>query len=423
MQSRECERWGESQRLECDENSEGLARLRLLFIDDEPNILSGLRRAVRKQRKQWDCTFCDNPEEAIALIDRQHFDVVISDMRMPNIDGYQVLKHCAEVSPLTFRILLSGQASEVSVLNVAKYAHQFLAKPCEADNLIKRLEDLCFISQQAYPDTLKNALYNINQLPCNKEALEKLRQALDEEKSLDDLATLVMQDMYITVKTLHLANFLFLKDEKVFTVKKALEHIGLNKYKALLSEDEFVSDFGLDSEQKQAIHRIWTHCLRTSYFSLLLAKENSISALEQERLLMAALLHDFGLYILAIEGTDSDSRPQGLATHESIGAAAFKIWGFSDEIIELVQDHHAYTLFHEKSEKEGGLKDYGMAASLLHIADHVDAECLELDPGLQLSGINQEVIEKAGFKDKLEAWVQLLQEQSDDMHQRKVFIR
>ncbi|MEW8348074.1 MAG: response regulator, partial [Candidatus Thiodiazotropha taylori] len=56
---------------------------RILFVDDESNILSGLRRSLRAYRKQWDMLFVDSGPEALSKADETHIDAVITDMRMP----------------------------------------------------------------------------------------------------------------------------------------------------------------------------------------------------------------------------------------------------------------------------------------------------------------------------------------------------
>lgn len=60
---------------------------RILFVDDERNVLDGLRRMLRNMRKEWDMAFCQGGEEALDALGGEPFDVVVSDMRMPGMDG------------------------------------------------------------------------------------------------------------------------------------------------------------------------------------------------------------------------------------------------------------------------------------------------------------------------------------------------
>ena len=64
---------------------------RVLFVDDEPKILDGLRRMLRVMRDQWDMAFVQSGPEALEILGKHRFDVIISDMRMPGMDGAELL--------------------------------------------------------------------------------------------------------------------------------------------------------------------------------------------------------------------------------------------------------------------------------------------------------------------------------------------
>ena len=64
---------------------------KILFVDDEPNILDGLRRMLRSMRKEFELCFAENARDALEMMDQHEFDVVISDMRMPGMDGADLL--------------------------------------------------------------------------------------------------------------------------------------------------------------------------------------------------------------------------------------------------------------------------------------------------------------------------------------------
>ncbi|MDJ0855264.1 MAG: response regulator, partial [Desulfobacterales bacterium] len=84
-------------------------RKRLLFVDDEPMVLKGLQRSLRSMRQEWEMTFAAGGREALDAMQAQPFDVVISDMRMPEMDGAQLLEVVKRDYPQVVRIILSGQ--------------------------------------------------------------------------------------------------------------------------------------------------------------------------------------------------------------------------------------------------------------------------------------------------------------------------
>src|SRR5688572_14904441 len=105
---------------------------RLLFVDDEQLVLDGLRNMLRAKRRQWDMTFVAGGREAIAELAQREFDVVVSDMRMPYVDGAAVLKQVQVTQPNAVRVILSGHTEMEAALRTIPVAHQFLSKPCDA---------------------------------------------------------------------------------------------------------------------------------------------------------------------------------------------------------------------------------------------------------------------------------------------------
>ena len=113
---------------------------RILFVDDEANVLEGLRDALRERRDEWDMVFAQSAEDALAALDATRFDVVVSDMQMPGVNGVDFLRHIREQHPEIVRIVLTGNGAYAESLRSAPFAHQFLAKPCSADELYAAVE-------------------------------------------------------------------------------------------------------------------------------------------------------------------------------------------------------------------------------------------------------------------------------------------
>lgn len=115
-------------------------RISIIFVDDDPNVLNGLRRRMVTKRPNWTIAFCDSAKDALDKLDQQPADVVISDMRMPVMDGAEFLRIVAKRFPQTSRILLSGYADEVAIQNGTAATHHFLAKPCTDTDIIHAAE-------------------------------------------------------------------------------------------------------------------------------------------------------------------------------------------------------------------------------------------------------------------------------------------
>jgi EAL domain-containing protein (putative c-di-GMP-specific phosphodiesterase class I)/DNA-binding NarL/FixJ family response regulator len=118
-------------------------QLRLLIVDDDANLLAGLKRHLRRQ---VETTLADTPEEALRQMRAaaQPFDSVISDLRMPGMDGVTLLQRVASESPSTRRILLTGSVDDPRVTTAQQEGliHELLPKPCPPERLLEAVKRL-----------------------------------------------------------------------------------------------------------------------------------------------------------------------------------------------------------------------------------------------------------------------------------------
>jgi len=113
---------------------------KILFVDDDPNILSAYTRTLRKRYRM---TTADGGEEALQLVQTEGpFAVVVSDMRMPGMDGIALLTHVRNFNPDTVRIMLTGNADMGTAVEAVNQGNifRFLTKPCEAEDLALALD-------------------------------------------------------------------------------------------------------------------------------------------------------------------------------------------------------------------------------------------------------------------------------------------
>jgi DNA-binding NtrC family response regulator len=109
---------------------------RILFVDDDAALLAGLKNVLHRDRKRWEMVFACSGEAALEEIRKQPFDVVVSDMRMPQIDGHQLFRLLRDEAPTTARIMLSGSDCEAATPDI----DELLAKPCSASVLRATIE-------------------------------------------------------------------------------------------------------------------------------------------------------------------------------------------------------------------------------------------------------------------------------------------
>lgn len=101
----------------------------MLFIDDELNILAALRRGLMDE--EYECLFTDNAQEALELMEKHEISVVVTDMRMPKMNGLQFLKECKLKYPNIIRIVMSGYTQLPQILATINQGDifKFIPKP------------------------------------------------------------------------------------------------------------------------------------------------------------------------------------------------------------------------------------------------------------------------------------------------------
>ena len=155
---------------------------RILFVDDEPMVLKGLQRTLRKRRAEWDTVFASNGMEALEILDQQPMDVIVSDLKMPDMDGMQLLTTVRERHPHMVRIILSGNTDHEVTLRSVQYAHQNLTKPCDAEVLKQTLAKLFALREILADESVKKIVSQIESLP----SLPSIYSAIIEEMQSED---------------------------------------------------------------------------------------------------------------------------------------------------------------------------------------------------------------------------------------------
>lgn len=117
----------------------------LLLVDDEPIILECLSRELTSDN--FTISLARNGEEAVSRIIDDHVDLVVTDLLMPGIDGFQVLKTAKHKDAMTMVILLTGYGDMDTAIDALRLgADDFLQKPCDTDELRYRMSN-CFVKQ------------------------------------------------------------------------------------------------------------------------------------------------------------------------------------------------------------------------------------------------------------------------------------
>jgi len=138
----------------------------ILFVDDERDLLDSLRARLYKHRHDWNMKFVASGEEAIAALEQQRFDLVVSDVRMPGMDGGQLLTVVKQRWPNAMRIIVSGYSDPVQAVRLTSLAHQYVAKPCDGRELENIIERCFYLQELLGQESLRKVVGSIGKLPA-----------------------------------------------------------------------------------------------------------------------------------------------------------------------------------------------------------------------------------------------------------------
>src|SRR5277367_4828044 len=272
---------------------------RILFVDDEPLVLEGIKRGLRGMREEWEVELANSGAEAVASMMKSPFDVVISDMRMPGMDGAQLLDLVRARFPRTVRIILSGQSDHETILRSVGPSHQYLSKPCDLDELKQRLIRAFALRDMLNDTHLKEVIGRLKTVPSLPAMYVAVTEALrSPETPIAKIGDLIARDMGMCAKVLQLANSSFFGlSNRVSSPRQAALLIGIENLKALVLSVQVFSDLG--GHLTRELGFLWNHSMTTASFAKAIARVEQCSSGVMEDAFTAGLLHDVGRLVLA----------------------------------------------------------------------------------------------------------------------------
>src|SRR3954454_9511785 len=176
----------------------------VLFVDDEQAILQSLARMLRPLRHEFHPEFVQTGKEALALLAQNRFDVVVADMRMPGMDGAELLAEAQKRHPHLIRIIFSGQSETEAALRALPVAHQFLAKPCDAEQVRSVIARAVGLRDLLTDRGLRTLIAGIRALPARPKVFTELAALLaNPDSGARDIAKLVKRDPVLCAKLLN----------------------------------------------------------------------------------------------------------------------------------------------------------------------------------------------------------------------------
>ena len=386
---------------------------RILFVDDEPNVLDGLRNLLRKERRRWDMSFALGGQAALDEMAKAPVDVIVSDMRMPGMDGAELLTRVKNIYPGTARIVLSGHAERAAIARVTSVAHQFLSKPCDAETVRAVIERTCEFQMLLNDDAIRKVVGSMERLPSLPQSYWDLTRATENpEVGLDQIAKIVEKDPAISLKILQLVNSAYFGlAQQTQSIVKAVSYLGIENIKGLLVLEHVFGAANSGDDGGLSLDQLRNSSVLTGTLARQIVKDRK----HADEAFSAGLLHDVGKLVLMHDPTRKYVEVVKLAgtggrrlevvekeqlgtTHAVVGAYLLGVWGLPYVMAETVAFHHQPALVTE------GNCD---VLAAVHIANGlVDGAMADTDP-LTDGTMDLAFVERMGMTAALGPWRQL----------------
>ncbi|MBA2482611.1 MAG: HDOD domain-containing protein [Planctomycetes bacterium] len=327
----------------------------LLFVDDEPRIIDGIKRMMRPLREEWNILTATSGPEALRILGENPVDIVISDMRMPGMDGAELLDRVMREHPNIVRIILSGQSDSESILRSIGPTHQYLSKPCAPEVLRATIARACSIRDMLQHDGLSAIISRLSSLPSMPNAYGQVIAELQSaQPSLQRIARIIGDDIGMSAKILQLVNFsMFRGGNAVVSPVEATMSLGVENMRSLV----LIARVFDQTEEPTEMLAQWQHGRLVGSIAKAIAIAEKRRPEEAELCYTAGMLHDCGRLVLCARletgpmtgpvtrDLTNTERTRFGAAHPEIGAYLLGLWGLPFQIVEAVAHHHAPEAF------------------------------------------------------------------------------
>jgi HD-like signal output (HDOD) protein len=365
-------------------------------------------------RDEWKMNFIEGSPKALEFMASQPVDVIVSDMMMPGMDGAQLLTEVMKRHPQTIRIVLSGHADRESILRLVGPAHQYLSKPCDAEELRNAISRAFALRDLLASERLKQIATRTRCLPTLPALHARLTDELrKEEPSMERIGDIISRDPGMASKLLQLVNSAFFGlPQPLARVHDAILYLGLSTVRALVLSLQVFSQFEGKPIKGFSIDGLAEHSWRVGVMARRIAEAERCEPKIDDQCFLAGLLHDVGRLILAAglpeeyERVLNQARSNNQAiweteqaefgaTHAEVGAYLLGLWSLPNPVIEAVALHH-------RPADVGG-KGFSTLIAV-HVANAFDHDQTGTHPEWPGNQINMAHLARLGLDGHVDVW-------------------
>ncbi|MCP4548141.1 MAG: response regulator [bacterium] len=388
-----------------------MSSLKVLFVDDEPEVLARLKDELQNQGDGWSFAFAESGRKALVAMDIKNFDAIVVDTDMPNMDGPKLLKKVQRRFPGTVRIILStGMGAEMGLKSLG-FAHQALPKSTSPANICMAISRTFRMRDLFLDKSFHRQISRIRSLPTPPPTYRELvKEFQAQEPSIKKIAGIISHDTGLTAKMLQILNSAFFGlPTRITSPLHAVTLLGLDMIQTLALASGVFRQFEVQRMGYITPEWISDHGIAVGKLAKQIAEELELSPEICENSLLAGMLHDVGkLMELAFfrdqfKGAfdtarrddqllvDAEREQMGVG-HSEMGAHLMGLWGMPNSVVEAIAFHHCPL--------QAG--DLGLSELVtVHIADALIWETYD-DLKPQGGGLDKMLIKSLNLEDKIQ---------------------
>lgn len=390
---------------------------RILFVDDDIQILEGLRALVKPMEREWAISFAESGAQALAFLDQRAFDAIVTDLGMSQMDGRQLLEQVARLHPTTLRIAFSTPGHPELLARSVGVVHQALCKPFKLDDLIAMIGNAFRLGNRIVDQEVKRVIGSIDYLPTIPRLYQELHQALGKEDvTVKIVGDIIRRDVGMTAKILKLVNSSFFGLRRtVENLQEAVAFLGTETIQVLVLAHGLFDQTGTLATKTLTLEDIWQHSLSVAEGARALAAMEGLSRPLKAEAFMGGMLHDVGIVVLAKNFPErydrvvqlcedenlpvytGEQREFGLG-HAEVGAYLLGLWGIQPAVLKAVSLHHTPSILRATS------FDPVLA---IHLADNF-CDAHGHHPLFERSELDERAVDTLGIRDHMAGWRKVL---------------
>ncbi|MDR3682552.1 MAG: response regulator [Geothrix sp.] len=333
--------------------------MRILLVDGDADLLNQVRRAFWKSHRAWEVVLAHTGAEALQVLARDPVDIVMSDLRLPDLPGAELIHRVRELQPGAVRIALADPAQAEWTEQVEGDLHRLFIKPLQPDFLIGVVDSLNIEDDATNVRAVRAFVGGLGRIPSLPSLYVELVELLQrEDAGMGEVARLIRRDLGVASQVLKLANSVHCaSDRPVSEIGQALAMLGVDTLRSLVLFRGLISSFETPRPQGLDLEQLWLHSFHVATGVRKLAVFEGETALA-DLAFSVGLLHDIGLVVLAtdpsrryrsiLEQAQSSRTPLAVLEHDTygvdhtqIGAHLLNLWGLPPAFCRPVREHHA----------------------------------------------------------------------------------